>query len=108
MAAVMESKDGLTNSKESLDNVASAAGTEGVGEVKPVKHFNFFLTLGITFSVTAVPIAVGSYLSLVVGLGGMPFYLYSFIFAGTFQFVTCLSIAELASGIPHSSGQSLV
>ena len=105
MSSVGETKDGVVLSKEGLERDHSPAAMEGNGEVKPLKHFNFFLTLGVTFSVTAVPIAIASYLSLVIGLGGMPFYLYTFLFAGTFQIITCLSVAELASGIPHSSGK---
>ena len=73
--------------------------------MRPAVHFNLLATLGVTYSITAVPVAVGAFLSLVNGLGGQPIYLYCFIFVAVFQFITCISVAELASGIPHSSGK---
>ncbi|OQU96354.1 hypothetical protein CLAIMM_02449 [Cladophialophora immunda] len=75
-----------------------------VREVRLKQNFNLFTTLGVTFSITAVPLAIGGYLNLVVGLGGAPAYFWCFIVAAVFQFVVCLSIAELASGLPHPAG----
>lgn len=92
--------------KEDLNQVISEP-TKAECEVdqRPRVHFNLFSALGITYSVTAVPLAIGSYLTLVVGLGGQPFYLYTFLFVAVFQFSMCLCVAELASGLPHSSGK---
>ncbi|KAE8156562.1 amino acid permease-domain-containing protein [Aspergillus tamarii] len=73
-------------------------------EVRPKVHFNLFLALGQQYSITAAPLAIGIYLSLVTGLGGPPGYFWGFILVGFFQFIVCLAVAELASAIPHSSG----
>lgn len=75
-------------------------------QVKPKVHFNLLSAIGVQYSVTAPPIAIGAYLSLVIGLGGSPAYFWGFILMGVMQTATCLAVAELASAIPHSSGQS--
>jgi amino acid transporter len=75
-------------------------------EVKPKVHFGILSAIGVQYSVTGAPIAIGTYLSLIVGLGGSPAYFWGYIVMGFFQLATCLSIAELASAIPHSSGRS--
>jgi hypothetical protein len=76
----------------------------GVGEVKPKVHFSLLSAIGVQYSLTAAPIAIGFYLSLVIGMGGSPQYFFGFILVGLFQIPVCLTIAELASAIPHSSG----
>ncbi|KAB8218864.1 amino acid permease-domain-containing protein [Aspergillus novoparasiticus] len=58
---------------------------------------------GIQYSVTGAPVAIGTYLSVTIGLGGSPAYIWGFIMMGLFQLTTCLAVAELASAIPHSS-----
>lgn len=80
--------------------------TEGpvVGEVQPKVHFNLFQTLAMNFSITCTPLSIGAYLSLIVGLGGSPFYIWGFLFASVFQLILGLAVAEIASAIPHSSG----
>ena len=77
----------------------------GVGEVKPKVHFNLLTTLALQFSVTATPLALGTYTSLTIGVGGSAGYFWGFIFVGVFQLITCLAVAEIASAIPHSSGK---
>ncbi|KAJ6189019.1 hypothetical protein N7519_003927 [Penicillium mononematosum] len=67
-------------------------------------HFNFLGCLGMNFSISMTPLAIGTYLSLSIGTGGPPFFLYEFIFAGLGQIVLCVALAEMASGLPHSSG----
>lgn len=73
--------------------------------VKPKVHFSLLSAIGVQYSVTAPPIAIGTYLSLVVGLGGSPAYFWGFVLMGVMQTATCLAVAELASAIPHSSGK---
>jgi hypothetical protein len=76
-----------------------------VGDVTPKVHFSLFQTLGMAFSITAAPLAMGLYLSLVVGVGGSPFFIWGFVFVVFFQMIVCFTVAEVASAIPHSSGQ---
>lgn len=74
--------------------------------LKPKVHFRLWQTLGMNFSLTCTPMAVGSYLALIGGLGGFPYYVWCFVFAGSFQILLGTTIAELASALPHSSGQT--
>lgn len=67
-------------------------------------HFNIWSTLGITFSVTATPIAIGTYLALAIGVGGSPVFVFAYILTSIMNMIVCLSMAELASAFPHSSG----
>lgn len=78
--------------------------TVDVGMVKPKVHFNLLTAIGIQYSLTSAPIAIGFYTSLVIGLGGSPAYFWGFILTGVFQLTVCLAVSELASAIPHSSG----
>src|ERR1700742_2068797 len=75
------------------------------GNAEPRVHFSLLSAIGVQYSVTAPPIAIGTYLSLVVGLGGSPAYFWGFLLMGVMQTATCLAVAELASAIPHSSGK---
>lgn len=81
-------------------------GSDGVGEIRPKVHFNLFSAIGVQYSVTAAPIAIGTYLSLTIGLGGSPAYFWGYVMMGFFQLTTCLAVSELASALPHSSGKS--
>jgi hypothetical protein len=76
-----------------------------VGDVTPKVHFSLFQTLGMAFSITGAPLAIGLYLSLVIGVGGSPFYIWGFGFVVFFQMIVCVAVAEIASAIPHSSGK---
>ncbi|OJJ07427.1 hypothetical protein ASPVEDRAFT_178051 [Aspergillus versicolor CBS 583.65] len=60
--------------------------------------------IGIQYSLTCAPLAIGFYLSMVIGLGGSPAYFWGFIVTGVFQLFVCLAVSELASAIPHSAG----
>lgn len=84
-------------------NLADGADVS-IGVVKPKVHFNLWSCLGLNFSITATPLAIGTFLSLAVGVGGPPMFFYEFIFAGTFQVILAVAMAELASAIPHSTG----
>lgn len=72
--------------------------------IKPKVHFSLLGAIGVQYSVTSAPIAIGAYLSLAIGLGGSPAYFWGFFMVGFFQLAVCLAAAELASAIPHSSG----
>lgn len=91
------------SSRFSLDQVNTNQTVE-VDTVSPKTHFNVLTAIGVQFSVTAAPLAIGSYLSLSIGLGGSPAYFWGFIMVGFFQTFVCLAVAELASAMPHSSG----
>ncbi|CEO59605.1 hypothetical protein PMG11_04277 [Penicillium brasilianum] len=89
------------------DTVAKRTSTseiQGICEARSKVHFSLLSAIGIQYSVTGAPIAIGSYLSLTIGLGGSPAYFWGFVMTGFFQLTTCLAISELASAIPHSSG----
>jgi hypothetical protein len=79
----------------------------GVGDVEAVevgKPFHFWSTLGISFSITSVPLSIGTYLSVNIGVGGSPVYFFGYIVAALFNLCICASLAELAAVFPHSSG----
>ncbi|KAE8167830.1 amino acid/polyamine transporter I [Aspergillus tamarii] len=85
-------------------NVEEKAAAEGEIAIKPKVHFSLLGAIGVQYSVTSAPIAIGAYLSLAIGLGGSPAYFWGFFMVGFFQLFVCLATAELASAIPHSSG----
>ena len=68
------------------------------------KRFNILSTLGISYSITATPLSVGTYLSVVIGVGGSPVYFFGYIFAVILNLMVCLCLAEIASIYPHASG----
>jgi amino acid transporter len=86
--------------EQSLTNESDAT-----GQVQPKVHFSLLSAIGVQYSVTGAPIAIGTYLSLTIGLGGSPAYFWGFVFTGFFQLAVCLTMAELASAMPHSSGK---
>lgn len=90
---------------KSLTHVSQGTASQHEGEVLPAVHFTFWSALGIQYSLTSAPLALGLYLSLVVGLGGSPVFVWGFLLVGVMQLAPCLAIAELASAIPHSAGQ---
>ncbi|RMZ78915.1 hypothetical protein DV737_g3695, partial [Chaetothyriales sp. CBS 132003] len=102
----MSEKEEASQKIYGMHELVENAGFEdaAVGEVKPKVHFSLLSAIGVQFSVTLAPIAIGTYLSLVVGLGGSPAYFWGFMLMGVMQTTTCLAVAELASAIPHSSG----
>lgn len=72
--------------------------------IKPKVHFSLISAIGVQYSVTSAPIAIGAYMSLAIGLGGSPAYFWGFFMVGFFQLLFALATAELASAIPHASG----
>ncbi|KAE8325432.1 amino acid/polyamine transporter I [Aspergillus sergii] len=68
-------------------------------------RFNLWSTIGIQFSVTAAPLGIVGYTTLITGVGGSPFYFWGFLVAVVGQILIAVSLAELSSAYPHSSGQ---
>lgn len=73
---------------------------------RPEKAFSLWSTLGIAFSITSTPLAIGTYLSVAIGVGGSPVSWFGYIMTILFNMCVCLSLAEMASIMPHSSGRS--
>lgn len=71
------------------------------------QHFDLWATLGINYSITGTPIAIGTFLAFVIGVGGSPVYIFGYIVAAVLQLVVCTSLAELAAAFPHSTGASI-
>ncbi|KAH6616048.1 amino acid permease-domain-containing protein [Chaetomium sp. MPI-SDFR-AT-0129] len=68
--------------------------------------FSVLGAVGIHWSSSASRLAICSCLQLTPGAGGSPFYFWAFCVAAFFQFMVALSLAELASSFPHTSGQA--
>ncbi|KAM6510378.1 hypothetical protein FSOLCH5_010818 [Fusarium solani] len=90
---------------------SSSSTVEHVGQVSEPVHldrtrFSVLGAVGIHWSSTAAPLSICSSLQLVIGVGGSPFYFWAFCAAAFFQFTVALSLAELASAYPHTSGQA--
>lgn len=81
------------------------------GEVIPVtdsnlaQRFNLFSTLGMSFSITATPLGIGTYLSAVIGVGGSPVYFFAYLVAVGLNLLVCISLAEIAAVHPHASSK---
>jgi hypothetical protein len=104
---MLDSEQMAYGEKTQNDSVSVGGSEEAnvvAGDVQPKVHFNLIQTLGMAFSITAPPLAIGLYLNLIVGVGGTPFYIWALLFVTCFQMITCFAIAEMASAIPHSSG----
>ncbi|KAG7411425.1 Choline transport protein [Fusarium oxysporum f. sp. rapae] len=74
-----------------------------VPELKP--RFSVLAAIGIQYSISAAPLAVGGYLAFILGLGGSPYFFYGFLVAAAGQTLICISLAEIAAVYPHVSGQ---
>lgn len=100
----------ITKEKASSASATPSRDVEvGSGDVEVVspalaQRFSLFSTLGISYSITATPLSIGTYLSVVVGVGGSPVYFFGYIFAVLMNLTVCFSLAEIASIYPHSSG----
>ncbi|KAF9893457.1 hypothetical protein FE257_010769 [Aspergillus nanangensis] len=70
----------------------------------PSDRFNIWNTIGVQFSVTASPLAIGIYLQLVMGAGGSSYFFWCLLVAMTGQFLVAFSLAELSSVYPHAAG----
>lgn len=88
----------------------SASSLVGVGQTSEPIHLDrnrlsVLAAVGIQWSSSAAPLTICSSLQLVMGVGGSPFYFWAFCVAAFFQFTVALSLAELASSYPHTSGK---
>ncbi|KAH7137801.1 amino acid/polyamine transporter I [Dactylonectria macrodidyma] len=90
------------------ESTSSIAGAGQISEPIALDHDRFSVlgAVGIYWSSTAAPLSICSSLQLVMGVGGSPFYFWAFCVAAFFQFTVALSLAELASAYPHTSGQA--
>ncbi|TPX11722.1 uncharacterized protein E0L32_007459 [Thyridium curvatum] len=93
-------------------NVAKLETSHGAGESSPnyeiaelKPRFSVLAAIGIQFSISATPLAIGGYLTFILGVGGSPFFFYGFIVASIGQIFLCASLAEIAAVHPHASGQ---
>ncbi|KAL9562823.1 hypothetical protein ACKAV7_013009 [Fusarium commune] len=75
-------------------------------EVAELKHrFSVIAAVGIQYSISATPLAVGAYLTFILGLGGSPYFFFGFIVTAVGQILLCVSLAEIAAVYPHASVQ---
>lgn len=96
--------------KASLHSALNTVETRGEGQVYEVtqldkNRFNLWSTIGIQFPVTAAPLGIAGYTTLITGVGGSPFYFWGFLVAVIGQLLIALSLAELSSAYPHVSGK---
>ncbi|CAG9988314.1 unnamed protein product [Clonostachys byssicola] len=75
-----------------------------VSELK--ERFSLTGMIGLYFSLGAAPLAVGSYTTLILGVGGGAFLFWGTVVGVVFQIFIALSLAEIASAFPHSIGMS--
>lgn len=84
----------------------------GIGEVSMAQNgnaleerFNLWSTLGMQYSLQSTSIAIGTYLSIVVGVGGSPVFFFGYILGVGMNFCIALSLAEIAAVFPNASGK---
>lgn len=100
----------LHNKSEKVSaRVQDVAVDVDVGSIKSslglVKRFNIWSVSALQFTLICSPIAIGTFLSTVIGVGGSPALIYGFLLAVTFDLFVCYSLAEIQSAYPHSSAQ---
>ncbi|KAJ5376424.1 hypothetical protein N7509_013310 [Penicillium cosmopolitanum] len=101
----------MSATKYSLDPVLQPMETREEGQIFETtqldrNRFNIWSTIGIQFSVIAPPLAIASYTTLITGVGGSAFYFWGFLVAAIGQTLVAISLAELASAYPHTSGKA--
>lgn len=74
-------------------------------EPKLEKRFGLWTVCGLQFSLICSALAIGTFLSTVIGVGGLPVLIYGFLLAVLFDLIMCYSLAEIASAYPHSAAQ---
>ena len=85
------------------DKTDGDAATLQRGELDSTR-ISLWSVVGVQYSITASPIAIGGFLQLVVGAGGSPYFFWGLIVAIFGQFLVAFSLAELAASYPHTSG----
>lgn len=68
------------------------------------KSFSLWSALGLQYSLTSTPLAVGTYLASVIGVGGSPVFIFGYVLAVGCNLCVCVSLAEIAAVYPHTSG----
>lgn len=91
--------------KEVVDIDTTSVHSFRTDEPKLEKRFNIWSTSALQFSLICSSLAIGTFLSTVIGVGGSPVLIFGFILAVTFDLLICYSLAEIASAYPHSSAQ---
>lgn len=69
------------------------------------KSFNLWNTLAIQCSITSTPLAIGTYLAVVIGVGGSPVFFFGYLLSCVMGLIVCISLCEIAAVLPHSSGK---
>jgi len=100
-----EKRNGLTLTPSEAPTTRLGYSSENGMEQNRSHHFNLWSTIGINYSSIAPPLSVGTYLAFNIGVGGGPVYIWGYLLASFFQFFVCLSLAEMASSYPHSTGR---
>lgn len=100
---------GLPDTKNTTPDLAPApnnveGGCSPVEFVELKQRFTVLSVIGVQFSIIGTPLAIGSYLTFILGVGGRPYFFYGFVVAVIFQLTTCVSMAEISSVFPHASG----
>ncbi|KAK5051034.1 hypothetical protein LTR84_003593 [Exophiala bonariae] len=99
-------KAGMPPSVKTVLEPAPAEGISVTVEARELRpRFSVLSAIGIQFSISATPLAVGSYIVFTLGAGGSPFFFYAFLVAALGQLIICTCMAEIASVFPHASGQ---
>jgi hypothetical protein len=83
----------------------SASASDQQAQALNKNRFSLWSTLGMQLSVTCTPLAIGSYLSLIIGVGGGPVLFFGYILGAGLNVLVCLTLAEIASAYPHPSGE---
>lgn len=98
----------MTSNEKAVPIDVESSGEISVGQVEEVhlrRQFSFWSTLGLIYSLTAVPISMGNYMAFSIGLGGGPFFIWGFIFSAFMNSLLCLPMAEMSALYPHMSGK---
>lgn len=101
------SKDSIYKSTDTAINTTDAALGEldNVPEVALQKPFNLLSCLGLQYSLTSTPLAIGTYLAVSIGVGGSPVFVYGYILAVVLNLCVCASLCEIAAVYPHTAGK---
>lgn len=101
------SKDSIHKSTDTTVNTTDAAVGElgNIPEVVLQKPFNLLSCLGLQYSLTSTPLAIGTYLAVSIGVGGSPVFVYGYILAVVLNLCVCASLCEVAAVYPHTAGK---
>ncbi|KAI7763026.1 hypothetical protein LZL87_011169 [Fusarium oxysporum] len=106
MASLDFKAEKINSSSHQRDSNAGDKLDVEICEVAELKHrFSVIAAVGIQYSISATPLAVGAYLTFILGLGGSPYFFFGFIVTAVGQILLCVSLAEIAAVYPHASVQ---